>query len=214
MSEHGMIPFHTLRFIGRMNAHISHDIKNVTATVSETAGLLEDLLAMQAAGKPVDPERFKKLCARIILQVERGNNLLGNMNVLAHSTDEPVSTVDVNKTLRTMADLARCVPYYRRVEFTPLPDEPTVTTRPYCLEEFIYLVYRAGFRAMPQDDALELAAQTEDGGCALTIAGLPEALDETYTVHLEGLAAALGAGMTREAGVIRLRLPATPPTTG
>ena len=208
MSEHGTVPFHTLRFVGRMNAHISHDIKNVTATISETAGLLEDLLAMQAMGKPVDPERFGKLSARIILQVERGNALLGHMNALAHSTDEPVSVTDVNKVLGMMAGLARCVPYYRQVDFTPSPDEPTVTGRPYCLAEFVYLVYRASFQAVAQDDALTLSVQAlPQGGCVVTIAGLPPELDPAYTAHLEDLAAVMGAGMSREGGSMGLALP-------
>ena len=211
MSEHGMIPFHTLRFVGRMNAHISHDIKNVTATISETAGLLEDLLAMQASGKPVDPERFTKLSTRIIQQVDRGNNLLGNMNILAHGTDDPVSVMDVNKTLRMMAELARCVPYYRSVGFTPAPDEHTLTTRPYCLQEFIYLVYRSAFQAMHQDDALELSANPDGGGCAVTIAGLPPELDAAYTVHLNELAATLGATMEQGENSLTLRLPAALP---
>lgn len=211
MSDSGMIPFHTLRFVGRMNAHISHDIKNVTATISETAGLLEDLLALQASGRPVDPERFAKLSARIIQQVERGNGLLGNMNTLAHSTDEPVSTVDLNKTLRTMAELARCVPYYRQVDFAPSPEEPSLTTRPYCLEEFIYLVYRASFQAMPQDDALTLSARPDGGGWAVTIDGLPPELDAAYTVHLDELAAVLGATAEHAGTAMTLRLPAVAP---
>ena len=211
MSTDVTVPFHTLRFVGRMNAHISHDIKNVTATVSETAGLLEDLLAMQAAGKPVDPARFAKLSTRIIQQVERGNALLGNMNTLAHSTDDAVSTVDLNKTLRTMAELARCVPYYRSVNFTPGPEEMSLATRPYCLEEFIYLVYRASFQAMPQDDALTLtlSAPAEGNGVLVTIAGLPPELDPAYTVHLEELAATLGGTMARQGDEMVLRLPAS-----
>ncbi len=43
MNEQSCLRFDTLRFLGRMNSHLTHDLKNVLATMSETAGLLEDL---------------------------------------------------------------------------------------------------------------------------------------------------------------------------
>ncbi len=209
MSDNGTVPFHTLRFVGRMNAHISHDIKNVVATISETAGLLDDLLAMQAAGKEVDPERFSKLGARILQQVERGNALLANMNVLAHSTDEPTATTDLNRTLAVMAGLARCVPDYRAVQAQPVPGDPALPLRPYYLEQFIYLVYRAAFPAMPQDGKLALSARAEGGGWIVAVDGLPETLDPAHTAHLDELAALLGGAMNldADAGRLELRLP-------
>jgi hypothetical protein len=195
-----------------MNAHISHDIKNVTATVSETALLMEDLMAMQAQGGVVDPERLHKLLARIAAQVRRGNDLLGAMNYLAHSSDEPVSEVDVNRLAANMAQLARCVPAYRQVECVPAGDEPLrVTTRPYFVEEFVYWTYRACFEALPTDAVVELRVERDGDGCVLALEKLPDApgLDKAMPL-LEELAGLLDARVARDAarGRLELRLPA------
>ncbi len=39
-----------LRFFGMINASISHEIKNVLAIISESAGLMEDLLLLAQKG--------------------------------------------------------------------------------------------------------------------------------------------------------------------
>ena len=57
-----------LKFFGRMNRHISHEIKNALATVSETAGLLEDVTEMARENNSPEFERTEKLCQRISSQ--------------------------------------------------------------------------------------------------------------------------------------------------
>ena len=48
-------------FMGRVNAGISHEMKNIMATISETAGLMEDWVDLAAKGRPLDMGRVEKL---------------------------------------------------------------------------------------------------------------------------------------------------------
>jgi len=192
MASNDGVSFSTLRFVGRMNAHLSHDIKNVTATVSETAWLLGDLTDMLASGGNVDPARIKTLSTRIAEQMQAGNVLLKLMNAFAHSTDEPTRQVDLRVTARLMADLAACLPFARKVN-ADLGEEPVeITTRPYLVEQYLYLIFRACFESMDPQDSLALALRPEGGGCRLTIGSLPKAPDAALTGALAAIAAELG----------------------
>ncbi|MBU1610420.1 MAG: hypothetical protein KKC99_01110, partial [Proteobacteria bacterium] len=54
-----------LAFFGRMNAHISHELKNIFATISETSGLLVDLMSIHGMDKGPQGERLVQICGRI-----------------------------------------------------------------------------------------------------------------------------------------------------
>jgi len=90
-----------LAFFGRMNAAISHDMKNVLAIINETASLLDELVELQQNGQiEPNPEKLRTLSRRIVNQVERGQNVISNMNAFAHSIDAPEREVDLAQVMR------------------------------------------------------------------------------------------------------------------
>ena len=97
-----------LQFFGRISASISHEIKNVLAIINENAGLLEDLTFMANKGKPIDPDRLKRMAATVQKQIGRGDEILKNMNRFAHSIDETVAEVDLNQTIELIIALPLC----------------------------------------------------------------------------------------------------------
>jgi hypothetical protein len=212
MTADERIPFTTLRFCGRMNAHISHDLKNVTATVSETAWLLQDLMDLQVSGGDVEPKRLKSLTERIVEEIRRGNDFLKSMNAFAHSTDEPERKVDLRSTVELVTDLARCLPFARTV--TPdLGEEPVeIITRPYMVAEYCYLVFRAFFESMEPQDILTLRLlPLEDGGCRLELGPLPHAPAPSLAESTRSVAASLGgdSSFDPDSNCLALVLPST-----
>jgi hypothetical protein len=95
-----------LRFFGRVAASFTHELKNVLAIVKETAGLMEDLLAMTPEGVFPHQPRFQRGIATIREQISRGVDLSTRMNRFAHSPDHSLAQVDLNETADQVCLLA------------------------------------------------------------------------------------------------------------
>lgn len=95
-----------LRFFGRVAASFTHELKNVLAIVKETAGLMEDLLAMTPEGSFPHQPRFQRGVSTILEQVSRGVGLATRMNRFAHTPDHAVGAVDVNEAVEQVCFLS------------------------------------------------------------------------------------------------------------
>lgn len=93
-------------FMARFTAGATHEVRNVLAIVKESAGLVEDLLAVGARGSP-DLDRIQTALSRIEAQVARGADLMTSLNHLAHGLDRTEEPVELNGALRHTVHLYR-----------------------------------------------------------------------------------------------------------
>ena len=89
------LDYDSLKFFGRVNASISHELKNIMAIISESAGLLSDLSDMAATGSPIDPNMLKNTAESIMEEIQRGFATIRQMNRFSHSVDNPIVNVDL-----------------------------------------------------------------------------------------------------------------------
>jgi light-regulated signal transduction histidine kinase (bacteriophytochrome) len=191
-----------LAFFGRMNAAISHDMRNVLAIINETANLLDELVELQQAGqiKP-NPEKLQTLSRRIVQQVERGQNVIGNMNAFAHSIEVPVREVDLARAMSVMAVLSRHFATGRALELS-LPDEgPRITTHPFFLNNLIHHTLNFAIAAAGPDKKIRIAVKAGDGGGEIVFSGLA-ITEKIFPSEIAGLlATTLGASLHVDTGV-------------
>ena len=91
---------HEVAYLGRMTAGLTHEMKNVLATIKETAGLMSDLLPRYTSQPEVLREKFEQtLVPRILEQVRRGVEISTHMSRLAHSMDQSPAEVEVDVLL-------------------------------------------------------------------------------------------------------------------
>jgi hypothetical protein len=102
-------PIKEAAFMGKATAGLAHELKNIFAIIKESAGLMEDLLALSKDGPFTHQERFVRSLNRIGDQVARGVNLAVRLNQFAHEPDEAVATVDLSE----LADLAAFLSHRR-----------------------------------------------------------------------------------------------------
>ncbi|MGM0610772.1 MAG: hypothetical protein ACQES5_06770 [Thermodesulfobacteriota bacterium] len=157
-----------LVFFGQINASISHELKNVLATVYETAGLMDDLIEIaQEEGNALDVDHTRKLCARILHQIRRGNGIIKNMNSFAHSVDEPLNKIDTGKMTEFMLSLCERFAALRECKLVRGEMESVdIQSDPFLLE---LLLFRAILFALNNvDEAREItvsAAFRNNGAC-------------------------------------------------
>ncbi len=203
-----------LQFFGRMSASISHEIKNVLAIINENAGLLEDFSLMADRGVPIDPGRLKTMAEKVKLQISRADGIIKNMNRLAHSIDETITTVDLDQTIELVIALTARIAAMRGVKVDlQLPGSPlTIPTAPFFLMNLLWLCLDFSMSASGDEKRVELVVEETENSVRIRfrrLAGLSEALLETFPSEREkNLLAVLEADLTVEHGreEIALRL--------
>lgn len=158
MSERTRDP--DLAFFGTFVASMSHELKNVLATVNEFSGLLDDLVAASERGRPLKPERLRHIAGKITAQMERGEELISRLNRFSHSVDAPGRKVEVG------ALLADCVAFGERFAMLErvaleleLPDpQITLSLDPFAFHRAVFFAVR-----------LALAAAGEERRIAVTL---------------------------------------------
>jgi light-regulated signal transduction histidine kinase (bacteriophytochrome) len=201
-----------LAFFGRMNAAISHDMKNVLAIINETASLLDELMELQQDGQiEPNPEKLRTLSRRIVQQVERGQNVITNMNAFAHSIDLPMREVDLARVMNVMAVLSRHFAAGRTLDLD-LPDEgPRVTTHPFFLNDLIHHSLNFAIVSAGPEKRIGITVKAGGGGGEIVFSGLAKVESPFPSEIAATLAEVLGVGISVDAGLIRLTVPAKMP---
>lgn len=114
-------------FMGRITAGVTHEMKNVLAIIKESAGLMEDILALTKDRPASENERFTRVITNINQQVERGVDLATRLNAFAHSPDARTADVDLNILLDQVASLSQRFARLKRVDLSAIPQPEPVT---------------------------------------------------------------------------------------
>jgi len=203
-----------LQFYGKTVASLTHEIKNALAIINENAGLLKDFTLMSKEGVPIDPERLRSVSEKVMKQVRRADDIVGNMNRFAHSVDEPLKEVDLGEILAFVATLSRRLASMRGVslEARRTASPVTITTTPFFLQNLVSLCLDFAMKAAGEDKTVGLAAEKRENGAQIRftgVGGLAEVPSNAFPANrakilLEALRAQLG--VDREAGELVLTL--------
>lgn len=177
-------------FVARLTAAATHELRNVLAIVKESAGLVQDLLAM---GAPADG-RADAALGRIEGQVGRGAELLTSLNRLAHGLDRDEESVDLADAAMHVAVL--CRRYARQRERSvEARGEVAVPARANALDVYRALVAAVewGVEAVPESGTVVVRAEVVGGAPAVRVAGempVANAADGTVPERTVAMAAA------------------------
>jgi signal transduction histidine kinase len=163
-----------LAFFGKVNASISHELKNILAIISEAAGLLQDLTDMAAQGKKIEVEMLKTCSQDIVEEIQRGFTTIKQMNKFSHSVDDPAKKVNLLDVVALMIGLAKFLSFASKVRFDPPPEAaPMVLTCPIRLQNLIYRALVFAFESAGPDGEIGVAIQPQpDGNAHITFSGL------------------------------------------
>lgn len=185
-----------LAFFGKVNASISHELKNILAIISEAAGLLHDLTEMLTKGESVAPEMLMTCSKDIVEEIQRGFVTIKQMNTFSHSVDEALKSVNLIEVLDLMINLAGFLSFASKVRFDP-PEEaaPMVLTCPFRLQNLIYQVLVFAFESVGPDGEIQVSIHPQKNGSArITFSGLGSMNAPTFPVDkTKHIAESIGA---------------------
>jgi signal transduction histidine kinase len=178
-----------LRFFGMINASISHEIKNVLAIISESAGLMEDLVAIAQKGGRLDLERFQSSCQKVRRQTQRADAIIRNMNRFSHSVDQNLQQVNLNEVVSLVKALGDRLAAMRGVSLdeTSSADAVWVTTNPFFLARQIWsCVDFAMSVAAPEKHIHLLVTDEPSQGCVVFRGIVQEAVPDPLEAFIIG----------------------------
>lgn len=155
--------YDSLAFFGKVNASISHELKNVMAIISETAGLLGDLSEMAQGGEPIDPDMLASSTDSIIEEIQRGFTTIRQMNRFAHSVDTPVLSVDLMDILDLVRNLSEYLSFAGKTNLhTGEGAAPMALTCPFILQSIIYQAVVQTFQHAGPGAQLDISVQSKN----------------------------------------------------
>ncbi len=159
------------RFMGRITAGMTHEIRNVLAIMRESAGLMEDMMKLSESSPFPHKERFSRALGVIQQQVDRAVELVGRLNRFAHSMDESRATVELGEFLEEASALLARQARNRKVELRPTVqvEGMRLRTDPFALGMLVCGCVEHCMEGLSQGGVLELAVVEEGGNPALRI---------------------------------------------
>ncbi len=151
-----------LRFFGSVNASISHELKNIFAIISETAGFLNDLTQLSKQGKPFDLSLLENCSNSIAEEIERGFDTIRRMNQFAHSVDDPVTETRIADTLTLAVKLTEFLSYAKKTRLNDFARDTTVFTSPFLLQTLVYRTLSRLYRLPDSSGELVLSFRDTD----------------------------------------------------
>ncbi len=194
-----------LAFFGKVNASISHELKNILAIISEAAGLLQDLTEMAAKGQKIELEMLKTCSQDIIEEIQRGFTTIKQMNTFSHSVDDPVKRVNLANLVDLMIALGKFLSFASKVRFDAVPEEGAVVlTCPFRLQNLIYQALVFAFESAGPDAEIRVAIDPQPGGSAhITFSGCGSENARSFaTDQTKKIAASIGVDI-REAADLK-----------
>ena len=155
--------YDSLTFFGKVNASISHELKNVMAIISETTGLLGDLSEMAQGGNPIDPDMLASSTDSIIEEIQRGFITIRQMNRFAHSVDSPILSVDLMDILDLVRNLSGYLAFAGKTNLhTDEGAAPMALTCPFILQAIIYQAVVRTFQNAGPAAELDISVQSKN----------------------------------------------------
>ncbi len=180
--------------MGKITAGITHEMNNVLAIIRESAGLIEDILAINKEGPLPHQDKFGQALERIEAQVTRGVELNKELNRFAHSMDQPEAEMEISELLAHIQALNSRFARLKQVALqTSVSGEAgRIRTNPFRLLQLFYLCVECCLERTEVGGEVVLSHENMDSGPAVNILGKPFFLPEGQTGRpVENLAEAV-----------------------
>lgn len=204
-------------FFGRIAANLTHEVKNILAIIQESAGLMEDIIAISPLSSDQHQEKFNNAMESIKTQLHRGMDLTTRFNRFAHLPDREQAEVDLAEVVPQLCILAERFARLKHIALTA--DAPPgkgicVTTKPVWLYMTLFFSVESCLTVLPANSAIAVAPMKQDKKPGVSIHCTGEALPKPEAFGEQLAQSAPWAELQAAAGEINASVQLDPQTHG
>lgn len=196
-----------LRFIGKILAGFTHEVKNYLAIIKESAGLMEDLIKLGKASES-DSGQNLEIIHSIEEQIEKTNILFRHLNRFAHRMDDQLATFNINESLEELIALVTRFANQKKITIEKYFDKsmPSIYSNPSLLQFVVYTVLEEKIRNLGKNSKIAIQTGVDENSVRIRlvsegnlIEGEGDATSIPYEI-LEKIIKQLGGNISEENG--------------
>lgn len=162
----------TIAFFGKMTANLTHEVKNILAIIQESAGLMEDIMAISPLSQGKYQEKFDNSMATIKGQLQRGMDLTTQFNRFAHLPDRSCAELDLAQSVRQFCTLSERFARLRHIGLEagsgpPAGGPGSLKTNPILLFMAMFHGLESCLSALPEKTRIRVTASAHGGRPAI-----------------------------------------------
>ena len=160
-----------LAFFGAVTASVTHEQNNVLSVIDQTAGLLQDMIAAEREGTPINIDRLADAVSTVQAQTERSLGVIRRLNRFAHSTDAGRVEFDLSEVLSNLVELCQRLAKlkYVRLRLRSSAEPLTLVGSPFFAQAEVFLSIRLALETAERDDTIDVSAHAKGEGVLVTL---------------------------------------------
>ncbi len=168
-----------IAFIGKVTASLSHEMKNILATINESLGLTGDLFTRADQGKIPDLTRLGQINIGMQEQIKRGVEIVKRLNRFAHSMDEQVAYHDLNDVVMLTGNISERSARLKGIDLEIKPaDSPiNIYSHPFKVEQIVFGCIEYLLNLPEKKSRITIVIQESKGDTCITISDDSPSLD-------------------------------------
>ncbi|MEW6067446.1 MAG: hypothetical protein AB1610_04045 [Nitrospirota bacterium] len=149
-----------LRFIGKILASFTHEIKNHIAIIKESAGLMEDMIKLKQSSNKNEDE-YIEIIHSIEEQVEKTNNLFRYLNRFSHRMDTVLSSFNVNESLEELSALLNRFANQKKIVIEKFfqDDIPSIQNNPAILQFLVFHLFMQKMARLDRNSRISIKTE-------------------------------------------------------
>ncbi len=194
-----------LRFIGKILAGFTHEVKNYLAIIKESAGLLEDLMKLGKSSQSASGQ-YLEIIRSIEEQTEKTNILYRYLNRFAHRMDDQLANFNVNESLEELTALVTRFANQKKITIEKNFHEsmPSIYSNPSLLQLVVYTALEEKIKHLDKNSKISIQTGIDENSVTIRlvaegnlIEGEGDATSIPYEI-LEKIIKQLGGNISEE----------------
>jgi len=159
-----------LRFIGKILAGFTHEVKNYLAIIKESAGLMEDLIKLGKTSAS-DSGQNLEIIHLIEEQIEKANVLFRYLNRFAHRMDDQLATFNINESLEELIALVTRFANQKKITIEKDFHEsmPSINSNPSLLQFVVYSALEEKIRNLDKNSKITIQTGVDENSVRIRL---------------------------------------------